>query len=113
MIERREDQLQRRREDYLDWHTGRRWHQAPWVNARRDWMDAQQDAIAEGMRRRRDAREGWRDAIGWWRNPRSQWHDEWSDARRNAHAMDRLNREEHFDRLRFRPYALAPWGGYW
>jgi len=108
MIERRRDQLERRREHYRDARTGRRWYQSPWENARDDWMDRTEDVMNERFRDRRDAMEAQRDAWGRWSNPWSQWRRDWNDARRHAREWDQLNREEHYDRR----LSGGPWGGY-
>ena len=108
MIERRRDQLQRRRDRYLDARTGRRWRLPPWENAQRDWMDRREDIVDEQFRRRRDALELWHDAWGRWYHPWSQWRDDWNDARRNARELSRLSRDEFHDRL----FYSRPWYGY-
>lgn len=106
MIERRRDLLERRRELQRDLWTGRRWRQPPWTNVHRDWMDAREDAMREAMRRRRDALDQWQGAIGRWHHPWSQWRQDWNEARRNAYALDRLARDEYFDRFRYGPWGL-------
>jgi hypothetical protein len=113
MIERRRDQRERRRDDYLDWRTGRRWQQPPWINARREWMETQEDAMAEAFRRRRDAMEAWQDNMGRWRHPWSQWQEDWDEARRDAYALDRLRREEFRDRWHYPRYPWGPFRPYW
>jgi hypothetical protein len=106
MIERRRDQMDRRRERFQDWWTGRRWHQAPWVNAQRDWMDARQDAARESYRQRRDVHDLWHDAMSRWRHPWSQWQQDWNQRRRDARELDRLARDEFFDRYQYSPRRL-------
>ena len=108
-IERRRDMLDRRREHYLDWRTGRRWYQPPWVNAQDDRMNARQDAMRDVFRRRRDAMDTWQDHVGRWWDPWSQWREDWDDARRNALELDRLARDEYVDRFRY-GRAWGPWG---
>ena len=73
MIERRRDQLERRREHYRDARTGRRWYQSPWGNAQDDWMDRTEDVMNERFRNRRDLMKVQSDARGRGSNPRSKW----------------------------------------
>ena len=105
-VERRRDLRDRQREHYLDWRTGRRWYSPPWINAQRDWTNAREDAMRERFRQRRDARDHWHDNVNRWHNPWSQWVEDRNDAWRDANELDRLAREEYFDRLRYR----GPWG---
>jgi len=99
-IERRQDLRDRRHEYYLDWRSGRRWHQPPWVNAQHDWRKAREDSRREAFRQRRDRLEQWHDTVGRWRNPWSQWIEDRNEARHNADALNRLARDEYFDRYR-------------
>jgi hypothetical protein len=108
-IERRRNRMDRRREQYLDWRTGRRWYLPPWTNAQHDWMNAREETMREKMRRRRDAMDTRQDAIGRWSHPWSQWQQDWSEAQRNARDLARLRREEYFERFRYGP-ALGGWG---
>lgn len=110
-VERRRALLDRRREAYLDWRSGRQWRQPPWVNAQDAWTDAREDAMREAMRRRRDAMEAWHDNIGRWRQPWSQWQQDRSDARRDSRELDRLARDEYVERFRYGP-PPGPWGHY-
>ena len=105
-IERRQDLRDRRHEKYLDLRSGRRWHQPPWVNAQRDRRDVREDAMREALRQRRDSLEQWHDSIGRWQNPWSQWIEDRNEARQNAEALNRLARDEYFDRYRYG----RPWG---
>ena len=107
MIERRRDQLERRREHYRDARTGRRWYQSPWENAQDDWMDRKEDVINERFRNRRDAMDAQRDARRRWSNPRAQLRRDWNDTRRNAREWDQLNRIEYYDRR----FCGGSWGG--
>lgn len=108
MIERRREAMERRREHYYDAISGRRWRQPPWVNAHEDWMDKREEVMDERFRRRRDAAEAWRDTWGRWHHPWSQWQQDWVDARKNARDLDRLRRDEFYDRR----FYGGPWGGY-
>ncbi|MES9955682.1 MAG: hypothetical protein ABW086_01425 [Sedimenticola sp.] len=108
MIERRRDAMERRRERRRDAISGRRWHQPPWANFHEDQMDRQEEAMDEMFRRRRDAAEARRDAWGRWNNPWSQWRQDRNEARKNARDLDRLRRDELFDRR----FYSGPWGGY-
>lgn len=112
MIERRREQMKRRREQYSDARSGRRWRLPPWENAQQDMLDQRQDAIAEQFRRRRDALETQHDARGRWLHPRSQWNQDWSQARRDARELARLSRDEFREHWRYRrpPRGYAP---YW
>ena len=112
MIERRRDQLERRREHYRDARTGRRWYQSPWENAQDDWMDRTEDVMNERFRNRRDATEAQRDARGRWSNPRSQWRRDCNDAHRNAREWDQLNRDEYYDK-RFYGGSRGGYRPYW
>ena len=108
MIERRRDQLQRRRERYRDARSGRRWRLPPWENVQRDWFDQREDIMDEQFRRRRDALELRQDAWGRWHHPWSQWRQDWNRARRNARELSRLSRDEFHDNL----FYSRPWYGY-
>ncbi|HHH39651.1 MAG TPA: hypothetical protein ENK50_08765 [Sedimenticola sp.] len=104
LIEQRRDQLRRERKRRLDLLTGRRWRQPPWENAWEDWMDQREDALQALIRARRDAMEARQDAWGRWAHPWTQWRRDWNKARRNAWELDRLNREEYYQRRFYGPW---------
>jgi hypothetical protein len=111
MIERRREALRKRREARQDWISGRRWRQTPWENAQEEWMDRRADIMDERFRRRRDAHDAWRKNWGRWNNPWSQWYQDVTDARRDARELDRLARDEYFEK---RHYSSPYYGwGYW
>lgn len=111
-IERRRDRLDRQRDRYWDWTTGRRWRQPPWETAWDDWTDARSDAAREAQRQRRLAIERQRDAWQRWYDPWQQWRDDADQAWQNAWDLDRLARDEFLQARRFRgPYGgWGPWG---
>lgn len=111
MIERRREAMERRKDAYWDALTGRRWRQAPWTLAQRDWRERRGDLMDENLRRRRDAMELRSDAWGRWMHPWSQWRQDWGDARRDAYDLSRLYRDEARDRAFYdRPFSpYAPW----
>lgn len=108
LIEQRREAMQRRRDEHRDWRTGRRWRQPPWIAAQDDWMEQRIDQMNEAFRQRRDAAELQRDQWGRWLHPRSQWRQDVIDARRDARELDRLYRDERFERYRYGP----PFGGF-
>jgi len=111
-IERRRDMLDRQRDRYWDWRSGRYWRDPPWEIARDEWTDARGDAGREAMRQRRLAMERERDARMRWYDPWQQWWDDADQARRNVWDLNDLAREEYFQGRRFRGPSGGPWGGW-
>jgi rhodanese-related sulfurtransferase len=108
LVEERRDAINRRRGDYLDAVTGRRFFQPPWVRVHQDMLDDNRDNMRAANRMHRDTMRLYRDAARHSRLPWSNAYHEQAEIRHYMAEMDQMDRQELFDDLRF-ARAYAPW----
>jgi hypothetical protein len=107
LVDERRDALRRRRNDYFDAISGRRFYQPAWMAARGDLMDDYRDSMRATHREHRDAvrfyQDAMRDAYAPWSRP----YRDSSEIRHFISQMEQLDRQEFYDGLRF-PHAYVP-----
>jgi hypothetical protein len=108
LVEERREAINRHRSDYLDRVTGRRFFQPPWVTARQDMLDDYRDSVRAANRMHRDTMRLYRDTARHSRLPWSHPYHEQAEIRHYVAEMDRMDRQEFLDGLRF-ARAYAPW----